>query len=380
MPGHRHPCGESPTPAGDLFAIRQGRPGDIAGATDGEGMVAQEAGPHWSAQSARLRDAVHRWGPAIWLVLLGGLIGAFVIHEREQIAQLGTVLGSARLPWVLAAGLLEVLYLVLIGKTYQMVLTRLGQPVGLRAVLGAYLRSHAVGSVVPFSGPMTAVLFIRYLTRARVPGALALLATGLTSLVGYGSFVIVLLPALLALWLGRELGQRIVTAALLSVFIFAILTAVMVLVLRGPPAPGWFIRRVPRGLNRFVEEARIRQIGARELLRPLALAVATDVIGVAILYAALGAVGRPGAVVAALVSYQIEMLFNVIAPFFQGVGLVEVSMTLALEAMEIPLATALAATLIYRLWDLWVPILAGLALEAHGRWREVNRKQGRSPG
>jgi len=40
----------------------------------------------------------------------------------------------------------------------------------------------------------------------------------------------------------------------------------------------------------------------------------------------------------------------------------------------------LAATLIYRLWDLWVPILAGLVLEAHGRWRGVNRTQGRSPG
>lgn len=380
MPGDRHPRGESPTPAGDLSALHQGRPGDTVGRTDEEGLGSLAAGPRRSVQSAWLRDAVRRWGTAIWLVLLGGLIGAFVVHEREQIAQLGTVLGSARLPWVLAAGLLEILYLVLIGKTYQTVLARLGQYIGLRTVLGAYLRSHAVGSVVPFSGPTTAVLFIRYLTGARVPGAVALLATGLTSLVGYASFVIVLLPALLALWWGKELGQRIVTAALLSVAIFAILTAAVVLVLRGPPAPGWFIRRVPRGLNRFVEEARARRIGARELLRPLALSVATDVVGVAILYAALGAVGRPGAVVAALVSYQIEMLFNVIAPFFQGVGLVEVSMTLALEAMEIPLATALAATLIYRLWDLWVPILAGLVLEAHGRWRGVNRTQGRSPG
>lgn len=380
MPGDRHSRADSPTPAGDRPTLSPARPGDIVESANGEGVVAQAAGPRPPARSQALHNAVQRWGPVIWLVLLGGLIGTFMVHEREHIAQLGTVLGGARLPWVLAAGVLEVLYLVLIGKTYQAVLTRLGQDIELWPVLEAYLRSHAVGSVVPFSGPTTAVLFIRYLTRARVPGALALLATGLTSLVGYASFVIVLPPALLALWLERELAQRVVAAALLSVFLFAILTAAMFLVLRGPPPPDWLTRRIPRWLRRSVEEIRTRRIGVRELLRPLALAVATDVVGVAILYAALGAVGRPGAVVAALVSYQLEMLFNVVAPFFQGVGLVEVSMTLALEAMQIPLATALAATLIYRLWDLWVPILAGLALEARGRWREVNRREGRPPG
>jgi len=171
MPGDRHSRADSPTPAGDRPTLSPARPGDIVESANGEGVVAQAAGPRPPARSQALHNAVQRWGPVIWLVLLGGLIGTFMVHEREHIAQLGTVLGGARLPWVLAAGVLEVLYLVLIGKTYQAVLTRLGQDIELWPVLEAYLRSHAVGSVVPFSGPTTAVLFIRYLTRARVPGA-----------------------------------------------------------------------------------------------------------------------------------------------------------------------------------------------------------------
>jgi uncharacterized membrane protein YbhN (UPF0104 family) len=62
------------------------------------------------------------------------------------------------------------------------------------------------------------------------------------------------------------------------------------------------------------------------------------------------------------------MFFNVVTPLFQGFGITDLSITVALNNLGIAVSTAATATIVYRFWDLWVPLTAGATLHiAHRR-------------
>jgi uncharacterized membrane protein YbhN (UPF0104 family) len=90
------------------------------------------------------------------------------------------------------------------------------------------------------------------------------------------------------------------------------------------------------------------------------------------LYTALISIGQRSGILAAFGAYQVEMLFNVVTPLFQGIGIADLSITVALNSLGISVSSAAAATLVYRVWDLWVPLLFGAAL--HLANRRVTRR------
>lgn len=331
------------------------------------------ARPATRSWARHLLNTTRRHLGLLWLVVLIPLIAVFVYSQRDEIGRTGHVLADAALGWVLAVGLLEVVVLGLMAKTYQILLARLGCRVGLRAIIAAYLQGIAVGTVVPLGGATSVVVFVRSLTRRGVPAEDAVFATALNAVVGFGSFILVLVPVLTLLAIQHRLSETLVLAAALVAGLFTLLSTALFFVLRGPRPPEWVRRRTPGALLRFIEQSREQEITPRDLVLPLAISVAVDLSGTAMLLVALKAVGQAASPVPALAGYQIEMLMNVATPAFQGVGVAELSMTVVLQAVGVPLAAALAGTLIYRLWDLWVPFALGLALYSR-------RRQAPTPG
>nr|MDQ3045056.1 lysylphosphatidylglycerol synthase domain-containing protein [Chloroflexota bacterium] len=82
------------------------------------------------------------------------------------------------------------------------------------------------------------------------------------------------------------------------------------------------------------------------------------------MYIALQAVGQEVAFTVPLIAYVVGMIFLLVAPVFQGIGFVEVSMALALERLGVPAPAAIGATLLVRFGELWLPLGIGLLLQA----------------
>ncbi|MBI3976131.1 MAG: flippase-like domain-containing protein [Armatimonadetes bacterium] len=59
--------------------------------------------------------------------------------------------------------------------------------------------------------------------------------------------------------------------------------------------------------------------------------------------------------------YVVGALFMVVSVTPSGVGVVEGAMTLTFASLGVPVATAVAATLLFRLFTIWLPLLAGFA-------------------
>ncbi len=324
--------------------------------------------PNEDAQD--LQPEGHRWRRIIsllWLVAIASLVLVFVVAKRHELSDIGDVLLAADRRWIAVAGVIELTILILMTKTYQSILASLGQRLPLHSIMSSYLKALAIGTVVPFGGPAAMIVFIRSLTRLGVPANDAVFASTLASLSGFASFLLVLLSVLAALFITGQLPTVVVGATLALAVVFLVAASAVIIPLRWKRIPSWITRYLPETVGKFLERAHSHHIHLNDLRRPFLYSFGVDLCGGAMLYASLLSVGQASQILAAFAGYQVEMLFNVITPLFQGIGIADLSITVALSQLGVTLSEAAAATLVYRLWDLWVPLLIGAILYSASR-------------
>ncbi len=306
-----------------------------------------------------LRALLGRHGLLLWLVLLLVLAIVFVLRERAQLARITNILHEADSRWVAGAILIELGIIALTGMTYQVLLRRLGHQMAWLPLAGVHLRRVLVGTVTPMGGPPSLYVLIRSLARGGVPAEDVLLAAGLRSATGYGAFLLLLLPAVSV----SHLTRPVLMAAVALSLVFLAVVGALAWMLRDPIVPHRWEVRLPEKVRGFARRTRRHRLAVSDLRRPFGLALTIRLGGAAILYASLRAVGENPHVTVALIAYVVGLLFLLIAPVFGGIGVVEIATAVALERMGIPVAPALAAALLCRLGELWLPLALGLMVQ-----------------
>ena len=84
-----------------------------------------------------------------------------------------------------------------------------------------------------------------------------------------------------------------------------------------------------------------------------------EVVRIAWLWVSLRAVGAPAAPDAAVESYGIVALLSTVSVLPAGLGAVDAGLVATLHHSGTTLAAAAAAVLLFRVAELWVPLLAG---------------------
>ncbi|HVX30339.1 MAG TPA: lysylphosphatidylglycerol synthase transmembrane domain-containing protein [Nitrolancea sp.] len=309
----------------------------------------------------------------LWIVILAVLVAVYVTMHWDELHELDAVIARTQPRWIVSAGVLEVLILFLTARTYQAILLRLGHQVPAYAIVSAYLRGLSAAAVIPFGGPVSVIIFTRALSRRNVPMNDAVYTSALMSLAGFASFLMLMLPLLVLLYLTDNLPAFFVAGTLALSVIFGGALGILALALKWGRAPGWIARRVPAYVGSFIRQARSHRLRPADLVTPLLLSICVDLCGAMMLYTALVSVGKRSGLLPAFAAYQVEMFFNVVTPLFQGFGLTDLSIAVVLNNLGIPVSTATTATLVYRFWDLWVPLLAGAALHLAHRHRLAHR-------
>lgn len=344
--------------------------GDSRG-EDGE----KEQPPVMSIISAVFRRGLafgSRYGIFIWLTLFLGLTVAFISRQRSEIQQIGTALSAADARWLVGIALFQLITLALAGLTYKVILRRLGHDMRLHQLVDLHLQRHVVGTLTPVGGPASVYVLIRNLGRRGIPADDAVLTTTLRSATGYASFVLLLIPTFL---IHRPSGIALIGAAILFAMLVFLLTAITLLLRSGHHGHPRFL---PNRFVGFVDNARHYQIRPRDLLAPFSVGLLYNLANAAGLFIALRAMHQDVSPAIVLVGFTAGTMFSIVAPVFQGIGLVEVSMAVALQQMGVPVPAAVGAALLFRLGDLWLPLLLGLVVQA-GRQNLVRNTASRLP-
>jgi len=90
--------------------------------------------------------------------------------------------------------------------------------------------------------------------------------------------------------------------------------------------------------------------------------------GILHLFIAAKALGLPASLSASAIAYVVSVLLMIVSPFLRGLGAVELSMVYILSLYGYQPVNALGITILYRLFEFWLPLVAGFfSYLWHGR-------------
>ncbi len=320
-------------------------------------------------------SSVRSASTAVGLICVTALLWA----NRRQLPAVGQALGGAQRGWlvggVLLLGCWWVAWVLLHAASRRALgvggYAETGRliPVTLAAVaLNLAVKSGGLAGLAAFAADARR----RGLPRGPVSGAY-LLAAAFADV----GFIVILAAAVAVTWIDGQLTRPEVAAVALFVVLLVMRVAVLVAALRSRDAlrrmwtmpariKDW-LRRGPRRQPDTVTADELYEAVSVVRARPtltmpaLGFAIGVDVVGAAMLWAALAAVGGGNRPAVALVAYAISVVFGVVGVLPGGLGFVELSAAAVLVCFGTPTAVAGATVVLFRVWEFWLPLALGAA-------------------
>jgi len=298
--------------------------------------------------------------PAIAVLVIALLAAVVTFHVPSALATVG-VLGDAHPGW-----LVVLLALAAAGPLLHGGLLRAGQAtVGVRFGRWEAIRLaagiHAANLAVKTAGAAgLAVLLVGHRDPA-IGGAARSAAYALGRAVAHLSFAVVVTVALVLVAVEGHVSRLVVAGGVL--FLASCVAHVAAL---------WIAACHPRHLPRwrrldplrahapaFAVALRGAATHPRPLLRIAGWALVLDVVRIAWLWVALHAVGAPTSPDTAFESYGVVALLGTVSVLPAGLGAIDAGLVATLHHSGTAIAAAVAAVLLFRVAELWVPLFAG---------------------
>jgi uncharacterized membrane protein YbhN (UPF0104 family) len=322
---------------------------------------------------ARVLPFCHRFGTLLWLTFLLAFLTFFLRQHGPELRSAAGLVVRGNPRWAFVMVIMQLTSVALVTGKWRMLFRRLGSHLPAQTVLGAYLRRHLIGTVIPLGGPAGLIHFVRDLGKHRVSSGTVLHASMLASLVNQVAFVLYLVGALA--WLaiaGQATGTVLIATIVVTALVIAAFISVSVLLKRAE-LPRFLTNRLPTRVLKPISEIRANGVRFHYIALALPFAIAVNVAGVALLAVALMVVGQHPAITTVLSARVASSISGLILPVMQGGGAVELTMVGALHAGGVPLPQAVAAMVVFRIVQFWIPIsLGGLAMVPWNRRAEFS--------
>jgi len=266
--------------------------------------------------------------------------------------------------WLVVAFALQLLTYASSGAIWSFITRRTGGALSIGAALGLSVTKLFVDQSLPSGGLSGAAVVAGALERRGIARPIAY-ATLIADAVGYyAAYILALATALLIAGVqGHASTVIVVPAALFGSFAAAVIVVLIVFAGRssGARAPTRipFLRRallVIRRADRDVVRDR------RNLLAATLLEIAIIVLDATTTWTLIRALGFEAPFLGVYAAFLVASLFRTISITPAGLGAFEAVSVITLEAIGVPLAVALSATLLFRGLSFWLPMLPGLVL------------------
>ena len=321
---------------------------------------AKHAGSSDDGESSAFTANWRSWLLAVLLVV--GVVIA-VLHWGD-VKKFADLVAHSRPLWLLAAVAAQLLTYVALAVEWGIVLHagKCRAPFG--KLLGLTVAKHFADQMVPTAGMSGNVVVVDRLRAIGASRAVALATLIMTIIAYYASYGVVSLIALVLLWIDGHTNW--IVDGLISASL-GLSTAVPALALwlqrKGAKAiPKWLrqIRRVCE-LFEIVKEAPTRLVRNVQLIGFLTLLNGVGfLLDGLTMQLCLFALGLQVSFSAVFSSFIIASIVVTLGPIPMGLGSFEAVSIAMLRAMGVPFEAALSATLLFRGYTLWVPLIPGM--------------------
>ena len=316
------------------------------------------------------RRALEWFSWAIGVAMLAAVIIAALHFSEER--ELLRIAEHAQPWWLAVAIALQAGTYLAQGETWRVVTRAAGVAVPSSVAFKLSLAKLFIDQALPSAGISGTVVVARALEQRGVSRAVVMASVVVDSVSYYAACVLTLALALvITIALGHASALIVAAALIFVVFSASLSTAALVLSGRKGVGPKW-LERIPlvRNVLSLLGDAdptlvRSLPLIVKSGLFQLAI-VLFDATTLWILILSLGQVASPTGVFA---SFVISTLLRTISIVPGGLGIFEAASVLTLKVAGVPLAVALAATLLFRGLSFWLPMVPGLVFSRGARTR-----------
>lgn len=283
----------------------------------------------------------------------------FIRQEHLEVIKIKEELERSQPLYIILGLGLTVVYILAQGLMYIHSFKALNKRISMGIAVRLFLKRNLVSVFLPAGGFSSLVFFTKEIEDKGITKSQIHLASTLFGFCGILSVVIVAIPVLGVALLFTQIG----TAELLSFLFLLLLTGAFILLIYSISVKGrayrW-IAKVRPSLSTILDDMVDQKINRKQFWLTLLVSIGIEVIGIVHLYIAMLALGFNASWPAAIIGYIVMVILLIASPFLRGLGAIEVSLTFVLQQFGFPVLAAATITLLFRFFEFWIPLVAGV--------------------
>ena len=327
------------------------------------GIPAGSPGPGTRTLKVHINPFLHENGKLIArfiFTLFFFAIGIwFLLHEHAEIADVRHTLALSKWQWVTAGICLTFLYICLQGLMYVFSFAAARTKISLLDATILFIKRNLISVFLPAGGITSLAFFTGPVERKGVKKSQIHFASTIYAFTGILTVVIVAIPAFVYSIFKGAIGSGEFYALGFLVILIAGLVLLYRSIISKGPMYRLFVRLLPASevfLNDIIDST----INRKKVLLAIGVSMIIEIAGIAHLYVAMAALHFDPSFYAAVLAYIVSVIFLVVSPFLRGLGAIEVSMAYVLIRLGFGNVEAISITLLYRFFEFWLPLLAGI--------------------
>ncbi len=293
---------------------------------------------------------------AIFIILFAYI---FVRSQRKELYAIGPMLEQADSFWLIIGFLLTGLFCVLQGLMYIASFQAMGLKISLKIGMELFLKRNFLSVFLPAGGISSLAYSTSQLRRRNLNKTQTHQAGVIYGYIGLLTVFIVAVPVLIfSVWKQHE-----VTQAWVSLSILASLLGLLYFIYWSFRRKLWLYKFLVQKFPQFeknIEPVFNPSVNKRQVGLVILYSVLIECCGIIHVYISMYALGLPHSFEAAIVTYTISVILMIVSPFLRGLGAVELSMLYVFKSYGYSQVEGLGITLLYRIFEFWIPLLLGL--------------------
>ncbi len=298
------------------------------------------------------------WREIISLLMLL-LAFIFFRSERRELASIGPSLQQSNPGWVMAGIALSLLYILFQSGIYVKCFAAIGLKLNWLNAVELFLKRNLLSIFLP-AGGVSALAYTPSQLRKRGFSKIQVhQASGLYGFTGLLTVFLVGIPVLAFAFV----GYRHIKDAWIGLLILILLLITISLIVRSFIVKGSLYRFVDKkfpSFTPFINELFAAKVNIKKYTGAVLYSILVEFSGIFHLLIAMLALGLPTSFAAAAIAYMSSILLMISSPFLRGLGAVEISLVYILELYGYTATQALSVTILYRVFEFWLPLVFGL--------------------
>jgi phosphatidylglycerol lysyltransferase len=288
-----------------------------------------------------------------------GLAVWFFNHEKTELQNVSKTLFSASPGWIIGGLVLVLFYILIQGLMYLASFAAVNARLNLWDAIILFLKRNFISVFLPAGGISSLAFFNSAVEKKGITRSQIYYASSIYAFIGILSVILVAIPAFLFALPGKNIGAGKIYALSGAILLLAFFYIAYKSLINKNLLYKWVTKIYPDSIV-FIDDITGNNIIRKHFIITILISVLIEFVGIAHVYISMAALHFNPSLSSAILAYIIVVLFLIISPFLRGLGAIEVSMTFILTQTGYSNIEAVSITLLFRLFEFWIPLVTGM--------------------